>query len=94
MIWIAVDAMGGDHAPRHVVDGALTAVRHFDLGVQLVGRTSLVEPEVARFPDIDWPAPLHVPPPWEGGDGKAINEKGKVKREKEKVRQGAEAVRS
>jgi hypothetical protein len=26
----------------------------------------------ARFPDIDWPAPLHVPPPWEGGDGKAV----------------------
>jgi len=26
MIWIAVDAMGGDYAPRHVVDGALAAV--------------------------------------------------------------------
>ncbi|MEE9268791.1 MAG: molybdopterin cofactor-binding domain-containing protein [Candidatus Krumholzibacteria bacterium] len=25
------------------------------------------------FPDIDWPEPLQVPPPWEGGDGKAIN---------------------
>ena len=24
--------MGGDYAPRHVVDGALAAVRHFDLG--------------------------------------------------------------
>ena len=37
MIWIAVDAMGGDFAPRHVVDGALAAARHFDLGVMLVG---------------------------------------------------------
>ena len=27
MIWIAVDAMGGDDAPRHVVDGALAAAR-------------------------------------------------------------------
>ncbi|HWE27930.1 MAG TPA: molybdopterin cofactor-binding domain-containing protein [Polyangia bacterium] len=27
-----------------------------------------------RFPAIDWPAPLVVPPPWEGGDGKATNE--------------------
>jgi len=27
----------------------------------------------ARFPDISWPEPLLVPPPWEGGDGKAIN---------------------
>jgi glycerol-3-phosphate acyltransferase PlsX len=52
MSWIAVDAMGGDYAPRHVVDGALAAVRHFDLGVHLVGPTPLIEPEVARHPDI------------------------------------------
>jgi CO/xanthine dehydrogenase Mo-binding subunit len=26
------------------------------------------------FPDIDWPEPLLVPPPWEGGDGTATNE--------------------
>ena len=26
----------------------------------------------ARFPDIAWPPPLQVPPPWEGGDGKAV----------------------
>jgi hypothetical protein len=25
----------------------------------------------ARFPDVDWPKPLQVPPPWEGGTGKA-----------------------
>jgi 4-hydroxybenzoyl-CoA reductase alpha subunit len=25
----------------------------------------------ARFPDIAWPQPVQVPPPWEGGDGKA-----------------------
>jgi 4-hydroxybenzoyl-CoA reductase alpha subunit len=25
------------------------------------------------FPEIDWPEALQVPPPWEGGDGKAIN---------------------
>jgi hypothetical protein len=27
-----------------------------------------------KFPEIDWPEPFKVPPPWEGGDGKAINE--------------------
>jgi 4-hydroxybenzoyl-CoA reductase alpha subunit len=27
------------------------------------------------FPDIAWPEPLKVSPPWEGGDGKASNEK-------------------
>jgi 4-hydroxybenzoyl-CoA reductase subunit alpha len=26
------------------------------------------------FPEIDWPEPLQVPPPWEGGDGKPIND--------------------
>jgi 4-hydroxybenzoyl-CoA reductase subunit alpha len=25
------------------------------------------------FPGIEWPAPFHVPPPWEGGDGRATN---------------------
>jgi 4-hydroxybenzoyl-CoA reductase subunit alpha len=29
----------------------------------------------ARFPEIPWPDTLQVPPPWEGGDGRAINEK-------------------
>jgi phosphate acyltransferase len=53
MIWIAVDAMGGDYAPRHVVDGALAAVRHFDLGVALVGPGATIEAELARHPDVD-----------------------------------------
>jgi 4-hydroxybenzoyl-CoA reductase subunit alpha len=26
-----------------------------------------------RFPNVPWPETLRVPPPWEGGDGKAIN---------------------
>ena len=25
-----------------------------------------------RFPDIPWPEPIRVPPPWEGGDGGAV----------------------
>ena len=53
MIWIAVDAMGGDLAPRHIVDGALAAARYFDLGVMLVGPTGLVEAELARHGEID-----------------------------------------
>jgi 4-hydroxybenzoyl-CoA reductase subunit alpha len=27
-----------------------------------------------RFPEIEWPESLQVPPPWEGGDGTAIND--------------------
>jgi len=53
MIQIAVDAMGGDFAPRHVVDGALAASRHFDLGVTLVGPAATIEAELARFPEAD-----------------------------------------
>ena len=53
MIWIAVDAMGGDYAPRVVVDGALAAARHLDLGVTLVGPTATIERELARHADGD-----------------------------------------
>jgi len=47
MIWIAVDAMGGDHAPCTIIDGALAATRHFELGVALVGPADILEAELA-----------------------------------------------
>jgi glycerol-3-phosphate acyltransferase PlsX len=53
MIWIAVDAMGGDAAPRNIVDGALAAARHFDLGVLLVGPVPRLEAEVGRHQGVD-----------------------------------------
>src|SRR5262245_36548218 len=53
MIWIAVDAMGGDEGPGPVVDGALAASRHFDLGVALVGPSARLEAEVARHAEAD-----------------------------------------
>src|SRR5262245_20179774 len=53
MIWIAVDAMGGDAAPGHIVDGALAATRHFDLGVMLVGPRDRVQLEVERHAEVD-----------------------------------------
>ena len=39
------------------------------LDAKAAGKTPRYGP--ARFPDIAWPEPLDVPPPWEGGDGKA-----------------------
>jgi phosphate acyltransferase len=48
MIWVAVDAMGGDFAPQRVVEGALLAVRDFDLGVALVGPADVVRTELTR----------------------------------------------
>ena len=53
MIWIAVDAMGGDAAPQHVVDGALSAARGADLGVVLVGAVARIDDELRRHPGVD-----------------------------------------
>jgi glycerol-3-phosphate acyltransferase PlsX len=49
---IAVDAMGGDHAPAHPVDGAVAAARNLGLGIDLIGRESAIRAELARHPDI------------------------------------------
>jgi 4-hydroxybenzoyl-CoA reductase subunit alpha len=48
------------------------------LDAKAAGRTPRYGP--SRFPDIPWPEPLDVPPPWEGGDGKA-----KVRSQKSEV---------
>jgi glycerol-3-phosphate acyltransferase PlsX len=50
---IAVDAMGGDHAPARSVDGALAAARHLGIGVDLVGQTSRVRAELGRHADAN-----------------------------------------
>jgi glycerol-3-phosphate acyltransferase PlsX len=53
MLWVAVDAMGGDFAPTPVVDGALAAARHFDLGVALVGPAEVLTAELQRHGTYD-----------------------------------------
>lgn len=50
---IAVDAMGGDDAPRTVVLGAVTAAREDGLALTLVGARAILEDELARFPEVD-----------------------------------------
>src|SRR5262245_46725110 len=50
---IAVDAMGGDHAPGRPVDGALAAARSLGIGIDLVGRADLIRDELVRHPDAD-----------------------------------------
>ncbi|MGH7676599.1 MAG: phosphate acyltransferase PlsX [Gemmatimonadales bacterium] len=52
---IALDAMGGDNAPRVEVEGALQAVREMPPGivVQLVGRTAEIEAALAAVPGAD-----------------------------------------
>jgi phosphate acyltransferase len=41
---IAVDAMGGDHAPQEIVAGALLAAEEFDADILLVGNEARVRP--------------------------------------------------
>lgn len=47
-ICVAVDAMGGDHAPQAVVEGAVTAVREWGVRIRLVGPEQQVQDELAR----------------------------------------------
>jgi hypothetical protein len=37
----------------------------------------------SEFPKVAWGESLLVPPPWEGGDGYAINEKSRRARERQ-----------
>ncbi|MSQ33479.1 MAG: phosphate acyltransferase PlsX [Dehalococcoidia bacterium] len=48
MVTIALDAMGGDHAPAVVVEGALEALREPELEVLLVGPKQLLAEELQR----------------------------------------------
>jgi len=45
---VVVDAMGSDRAPHPEIDGALAAARDLGVGVVLVGRLEVVEPELRR----------------------------------------------
>lgn len=48
---IAVDAMGGDHAPAAVVEGAVLAAREYGVGVILTGLSDRVEAELSKYED-------------------------------------------
>ena len=48
MITIAVDAMGGDHAPRPEVEGSVLAAREFNVRVLLVGQPNVVRAELTK----------------------------------------------
>lgn len=51
MIAVAVDALGGDHAPSAIVDGAVAAARHLDVRVLLAGPAQVLEDALAAHPD-------------------------------------------
>jgi glycerol-3-phosphate acyltransferase PlsX len=51
MITIAVDAMGGDHAPKAEVEGAVQAARSLGIRVILVGRSQDLRRELEQYDD-------------------------------------------
>ena len=51
MLTIAVDAMGGDHAPKSEVEGAVEAARHLGVKVVLVGQQEVVRKELSNYSD-------------------------------------------
>ena len=53
MLTIAVDAMGGDTAPKAEVEGAIRAVSELDLRVILVGQEDVVRQELAKHSGTD-----------------------------------------
>ncbi|MEW6009035.1 MAG: phosphate acyltransferase PlsX [Candidatus Omnitrophota bacterium] len=46
---IVVDAMGGDYAPKAVVDGVIEAKRAFDVEIILVGKSDAIKKELSRY---------------------------------------------
>jgi glycerol-3-phosphate acyltransferase PlsX len=46
---VALDAMGGDHAPGEIVLGAVEAAREYGIGVYLVGKEDQIKAELARY---------------------------------------------
>lgn len=46
---VALDAMGGDHAPEVVVEGGVQAAREYGLEVILVGKEDVVKKELAKY---------------------------------------------
>jgi glycerol-3-phosphate acyltransferase PlsX len=52
---IALDAMGGDHAPGAAIDGAIAAAREYGLAVDLVGPADALHAHLARHRAHDLP---------------------------------------
>ena len=49
---IAVDAMGGDHAPAQVVLGAAQAAQEYGVDISLVGLPAAVQPLLDKYPRL------------------------------------------
>ncbi len=50
-MYVAIDAMGGDAAPRAIVDGAMVAARYLNVGLILIGRADSLRADLDRHAD-------------------------------------------
>jgi glycerol-3-phosphate acyltransferase PlsX len=57
MMNIALDAMGGDHAPQAIIAGAVEAAKEYGVTVSLVGKPDVIEAELKKHSV----AGLHLP---------------------------------
>ncbi len=57
-IRIAVDAMGGDHAPHEIVGGAVQAAKELEVEIILVGPEAEIKSELGKFDVTDLPIRL------------------------------------
>ena len=51
MLTIAVDAMGGDHAPKSEIEGAILAATELNISVVLVGMEDVIRRELKLHPE-------------------------------------------
>ena len=49
MVKVVVDAMGGDFAPKAVIEGVVCAVKKFDVFVFLVGQSDRINEELVKY---------------------------------------------
>ena len=59
MVTIAVDAMGGDHAPEAEVDGAVRAAKAYPVQIVLVGKEDVLKKELAQH-DLSSGLPIRI----------------------------------
>ena len=52
-IWIAVDGMGGDHAPAPILEGCLDAIGRFPINIKFVGKIEKVRNEAEKVGLLD-----------------------------------------
>lgn len=55
---IAVDGMGGDYAPKVIVEGAIQAASEYGFDIEIVGERAKIEAELSKLGNI--PSNIHV----------------------------------